>query len=70
VATKHNSTALSRAGDDEPIFVLRAQDVLAPDLVRGWAERAERAGCAAAKVTEARAIADAMERWPGRRLPD
>jgi hypothetical protein len=70
VATKHNSISLSKAQDDEPIFVLRAQDRLAPDLVRGWAAQAERAGCPAAKVQEARAVAEAMERWPARKLPD
>jgi hypothetical protein len=70
VATKHNSISLDKAKDDEPIFVLRAQDLLAPDVVRGWADVAERAGCSPAKVTEAREIADAMERWPARRMPD
>jgi hypothetical protein len=70
MATKHNSIVLTNARDDEPIFVLRAQDTLAADLVRQWADTAERAGCTAAKVTEARAVADAMETWPTRKLPD
>jgi hypothetical protein len=70
MATKHNSVTLGKALDDEPIFVLRAQDTLAPALVRRWADEAERAGCAADKVAEARTVADAMERWPTRKLPD
>jgi hypothetical protein len=70
MATKHNSVTLVKARDDEPIFVLRAQDMLAPALVRRWADEAERAGCPAVKVIEARTIADAMERWPTRKLPD
>jgi len=70
MATKHNSVTLGKAQDDEPIFVLRAQDRLAPELVRRWADEAERAGCSSAKVIEARTVADAMERWPSRKLPD
>jgi hypothetical protein len=31
---------LGRAADDEPVFVLRGQDMLAPDLIDLWA------GCA------------------------
>ncbi|MEP6916185.1 MAG: hypothetical protein ABJC89_11090 [Acidobacteriota bacterium] len=70
MATKHNSIVLNNAGDDEPIFVLRAQDQLAADVVRQWADAAERAGCAHEKVVEARAVADVMEAWPTRKLPD
>ncbi|MGH8639135.1 MAG: hypothetical protein ACREUZ_18525 [Burkholderiales bacterium] len=70
MATKHNSVSLDKARDDEPIFVLRAQDLLAPATVRHWAEDAEKAGCVAARVREARDLADAMERWPGRKMPD
>ena len=29
----------AKAADDEPIFVLRAKDALAPDVVRYWADR-------------------------------
>lgn len=29
----------ARAAEDEPLFVLRATDKLAPDLVRQWAEQ-------------------------------
>ena len=70
MATKHNSVSLTKAKDDEPIFVLRAQDRLAADAVRHWADRAEQSGSTPAKVAEAREIADAMDRWPSRKLPD
>lgn len=70
MATKHNSVSLMKADDTEPIFVLRAQDRLAAAVVRFWADEAERAGANAAKVAEAREVADAMERWPARKLPD
>ncbi len=32
-------SCLTNAKDDEPLFVLRANDELAPDLVREWAAR-------------------------------
>jgi hypothetical protein len=70
MATKHNSVSLKKANDDEPIFVLRAQDRLAAEAVRYWAEQAQQAGSSEAKVAEAREIAAAMERWPTRKLPD
>lgn len=35
---KNPDSCLNRAGDDEPIFVLRANDPLAPIIVRMWAE--------------------------------
>lgn len=48
---------LGRAADDEPLFVLRAQDKSAPYVVRHWA--------ACNKFT----LDHAMERWPTRRDP-
>jgi hypothetical protein len=51
------------AGENEPIFVLRAQDVLAPELVREWAFRAAHAGTPTEKVAEARMLADTMDDW-------
>ena len=55
--------------DDEPVFVLRAQDALAPDLVEVWAIRAGSAGCNHDKVLAAHACADEMRRWPITRNP-
>jgi hypothetical protein len=60
----------AKAADDEPVFVLRAQDKLAPDLVREWAVRAAEHECSVAKVNEAFALADKMEAWPTRKFPD
>lgn len=73
MATKKEELAtgcLSRVADDEPIFVLRAQDEIAAYVVRYWAglyllERGEDA-----KFREAMALADAMEAWPNRKGPD
>ena len=64
------SGCITKAADNEPLFVLRAQDMLAPSLVRMWAIDAEQAGCPKEKVLEALALADAMEAWPNRKYPD
>lgn len=70
MATKKNDPCLDKAGDDEPIFVLRAQDKLAPALVRQWADQAAANGCPEPKVQDARQLADRMESWPVRKMPD
>jgi hypothetical protein len=56
-------SCLNRAAEDEPIFVLRANDKLAPHLVKLWAGLARMSGCGAAKTEEAEALAFEMERW-------
>lgn len=57
---------LGRAADDEPIFILRAQDKLAPALIEEWAERLYAAApfnTATEKIDEARALATKMRMW-------
>lgn len=61
---------LGKAADDEPVFILRAQDMLAADLVDTWATQAKVAGCNWDKVREARELAQAMREWPQRKNPD
>lgn len=65
MATKQDggTSCYDKAAPDEPIFTLRAQDALAPELVREWAYRAKVAGTPDDKVNEARRCADAMEDW-------
>lgn len=63
MATKASDPCREKAADDEPIFTLRAQDVLAPRTVRHWAELAHARGVPASKVAEARALADQMSAW-------
>lgn len=79
MANKGNDQTLSKVGEDEPIFVLRAQDSLAPDIIRAWALNLHaRCGkpihyvddCLNRKVKEAMALANEMEAWPNRKLPD
>jgi hypothetical protein len=68
--TKAGNPCIEKAREDEPIFVLRGQDNLAPALVRLWASRARALGCSSEKVQDAIECADAMEAYPTRKDPD
>lgn len=62
-------------GEDEPVFLLRAKDMLASDTVRTWAEWLEEDGGDQVTVGAAVAVAEAMEAWQRRQgfqahLPD
>lgn len=62
---------LGKAADNEPVFILRAQDKTAANLVRQWAEFASgRLGYNHPKVVEAYEVAVEMDRWPNRKYPD
>jgi len=57
----------------EPVFLLRAQDVTAPDVVRYWAMQAKMRGAAERIVRAAREQADRMVEWQrehGMKIPD
>lgn len=56
--------------DDEPVFLLRAQDMFAAGCVELWAQLAENAGVDADTVAAVRAHAQAMRNWPVKKLPD
>jgi hypothetical protein len=69
---KNPNSCLNKATDDEPLFVLRANDELAPSIVRTWAvmyhkAKAEQTGgiteAQRAKYDEAMALASMMEQW-------
>lgn len=80
MGTKREETApgaagcWAKAGADEPLFILRAQDRFAPALVRRWADQAEASGVSPSKVHEARSLAARMEAWArdhgGAKVPD
>lgn len=61
---------LAKLPPSEPVFVLRAQDLLAAMAVRGWIDLASVGGVSLAKLTDAELCAQAMEKWPHRRMPD
>jgi hypothetical protein len=54
---------LGQATLDEPIFILRAQDILAPRVVVRWAHLADQAGSPRAKVHGALELAKQMADW-------
>lgn len=56
--------------EKEPVFVLRAQDKLAPALVRAWIALAETHGVSPKKLMSAQAVVWAMEKYPNRKIPD
>ena len=54
---------LGRAALDEPVFILRARDILAPKAVVRWAHLAEQAGSPQDKVRSALQVAKQMADW-------
>jgi hypothetical protein len=63
-------SCLNKAADDEPVFVVKARDILAAGTVRYWVNSAIAHGVPKEKWEEAQAIADQMDRWPNRKIPD
>ncbi|MCG8407781.1 MAG: hypothetical protein MI923_21485 [Phycisphaerales bacterium] len=70
MALKQFDKTLEKVADDEPIFVLRARDVIAPMAVEHWAEMAAKLQVNPQKVLEAYQCAESMRNWKERRLPD
>ncbi len=59
--------------EQEPVFVLSAQDQLAPVVIKIWALLEESLGTSQEKVNEARLVAEDMEVWQlnnTRKIPD
>jgi hypothetical protein len=63
MGTKHTSTCLAKAHDDEPVFVLRAQDKLAPMVIEFWAYLADKYGAPEQKIIEANELIAEMKSW-------
>ena len=67
---------LGKAADDEPVFVLRAQDCLADEFVDKWAIRANLLVPVVGtenryhKIQSARTVAEAMRGWSPKKNPD
>jgi hypothetical protein len=64
-----DDACLEKVKPGEPIFVLRAQDMSAPDIVRAWTA-ANWHRISFEKAEEAMLCAAAMEAWPDRKWPD
>lgn len=56
-------SCLENVRPGEPFFVLKANDVTSPWIIRQWAARAQSIGTPQTKIDEALACAAAMEEW-------
>ncbi len=59
--------------EDEPVFLLRAQDVTAPAVVEYWVIRARKAGASKNMLDAAKEQVEAMRKWQGEhgiKIPD
>ena len=63
------NSCMGRAAEDEPVFVLRAKDLCAAAVVRFWANMASEVHDPG-KVADARAVADAMDKYRDERWPE
>lgn len=69
--TKGDNPCIAKAGDDEPLFVLRAQDATSDGVVQAWIDaNVARLGFDHPKIANAARLRDAMAAWPNRKLPD
>ena len=60
---KNRTTCLGKAADEEPLFVLRAQDKLMPTVVRIWKELALFHGLPYERQADCDALIRAAEHW-------
>lgn len=59
--------------EDEPVFLLRAQDITAPLVVEYWVIRARKAGASKNILDAAKEQVEAMRKWQGEhgiKIPD
>lgn len=61
--SEHTCKVKVEHDDTEPLFTLRGQDWIAPEIIREWAFRSLKLGSPIDKVDGARRIADEMENW-------
>lgn len=68
VITTNGTTRLVPAA--EPVFLVRGQDALGALTVRFWADSLEKVGGDPTMAATARALADMMDAWPTKKVPD
>lgn len=61
---------LRRIPAEEPVFLIRGQDVVSGDAVRAWADLAEAIGADPEIIKIARMQAEKMDSWPKKKIPD
>lgn len=55
---------------EEPVFIIRGQDICAADAVRDYASRLKLAGASPEMVDAVRTQAARMDLWPVKKTPD
>lgn len=69
MATKNEGVpCYDKAAPDEPLFVIRAQDLTGPATIRHWLQLNPQ--LSSATYNAALEVALAMEKWPNRKMPD
>ena len=68
MAYKNSCPTLKKVADDEPIFVLRAQDVTSPVIILEWMRCNPQ--IPEGKMREAFECVEAMRRWPKTKSAD
>lgn len=61
--SKYGKIDIEGIPDDEPIFILRAQDKAAPQTINQYAENAIRAGSPTEHAAAARRVSSTMREW-------
>lgn len=62
-AAARGEGCLGKAADDEPVFVLRAKDLLAPETIEHWSEQARAYSTGLQKGYQALEVAQEMRNW-------
>ena len=63
----------NKIAEDEPVFLLRSQDIFSPKVVRYWADLVDVIGGDKELANHVRSFADMMEEWQKKnesKLPD
>lgn len=65
-AANRGEGSLGKAADDEPVFVLRAQDLIAPGTLRVWIDELTKyAKGRGGKIVDANDVYVSMVNWQG-----
>lgn len=66
----HTNGTVRLIPKDEPVFLIRGQDIVGGDAVRAWAALAESKGAKPDILAIAREHAGKMDAWPKKKTPD
>jgi flavorubredoxin len=69
ISEKYGKVAIPKIGDDEPVFIIRAQDKLAEPTIEMY--RALVASHGSSLAEDLQKVIDAFRRWSGiKKIPD